>query len=338
MLNIILPLILAVIPSLSWAESVRSAGGGSIEAGSIDTTKLGTDSVTGVKILNGAVDTNKIASGAVNNNKLNVTAQTPPVGGQFVTGWAANGIATYGTPAGAGDANQAGNNNWTGINGATAGSWTFYSTTTFLGAVGVKPAITGTSIGFQVGVSSLVVLANGNTGIGTTNPSDLLSVKSTFTVADAGDYSAPSQSGAQAAFVTGSNERPGGDWYDIYWTNDSGCSNAECYDHNNTIDITNSSNTFTLRAAGGWLTHCQARFATVPSGATLCQMALYYDGGYHGEDSVVSPAAGSALKVSKMVPTVGNKTLTCRIICNGTGTWTLDPAAAYNWMFTQKIW
>ena len=78
-------LLLALCAPLN-AQVFKQNGGGAVAAGSIDTSKLASDSVTTAKILDGAVDTNKLApdsvigskilTATIDTGKLNSTIQT----------------------------------------------------------------------------------------------------------------------------------------------------------------------------------------------------------------------------------------------------------------------
>jgi len=129
---------------------------------------LATGSVDSAKLASASVDVEKLVDGAVTDSKLNLTARACAAS-KAVVSWdeALNPVCE--TFAGStADASQSGPNNWTGVNGATAGSWTFYSASSVT-TYGAMSNSTGTTAGAKAN-PTLFLGATGLVGLGTTNP------------------------------------------------------------------------------------------------------------------------------------------------------------------------
>jgi len=123
-----------------------------------------------------SITTGKLASGAVDTSKLGLDAFACSVGGYFKS-YNSNGVPTCDTPAGAGDASQAGNNAWTGINNGSAGSWTFNASSVTM--FGSAPLLIQTGTVDSTKIVFKLTSATPRVGIGLTSPAASLDIDGT---------------------------------------------------------------------------------------------------------------------------------------------------------------
>ncbi|MDL5051554.1 hypothetical protein QQ054_36730 [Oscillatoria amoena NRMC-F 0135] len=192
---------LGVTTALLADNSVTSA---KIVDATIATADLADNSVTSAKIADGTIATADIADGAITAAKL--------ASGATHSGSGTNGHVTFwtGTSALAGNANLFwdNTNSRLGIGtatpsykldvrsnaettiyvdgGSTSDAWTYYGQAgTFRGAMGFR---NGGVMTFFNGGDRMVILNNGNVGIGTTAPSQRLDVSGNITIPAANNY------------------------------------------------------------------------------------------------------------------------------------------------------
>lgn len=163
----------------------------------------------------------------------------------------------------------------------------------------------------------------------------------TFTVANTGIITAPSQSGARAGMVA-NKTFPKGVLHKVYWS--STTATAALYNNQAVIDIATDSATFYVRGTGLYAYGCQIYFQN-PGEATTLQVEMVFAGGA-GAILAYNRTPGingydSAVSVHGVAYMTAGQNVTCRLESFAAGSdpvITGDADASKSYAYLQKLW
>lgn len=184
------------------------------------------------------------------------------------------------------------------------------------------------------------IQADGNVGIGTVSPGALLDVKSTFTVANSGIISGPSQPGVSLHIASTANCKfqTDGSRYPVFWTLGS----APDYSTQNMFDQTNSSDAITIPVGGSgvYSVDCMISFTAGGNGtyretdiSINSNAFARYNTTYTTTASNIGAHANLYLNAGDVLRCKGATDSTVQIGCQvGSAT------GAPTWFTVQKLW